>query len=341
MQTPTLAIPCPQRRQTRVASADRSRTAGSGGTRQDRIGGYLILDVIGCGSFSIVHEAYSPFGGRRVAVKLCDRQDREARARIRREAAIGRYLDHPNLTEVLDLGADGSTLYLVQEYLSGRDLADLIRDRQPGRLAEKIDILVQVAGGLAHAHSRGVLHRDVKPSNIRVLDDGQVKIMDFGSAKRPSIDSGLTQIGTILGTLAYMPPECLSGQAPQASSDVYAFGTVGYELLSWRRPFDARRLLSLLHQVQTTSPPPLTEIQPACPSELAEIIHSCLHKAPEERPDFATLEPDLRRLQARLGLHGGESLASPGPEPQCRLEKTAASRRPDSWLPAPSYQLPA
>ncbi len=155
---------------------------------------------------------------------------------------------------------------------------------------------------MAHAHSKGVLHRDIKPSNIRVLDDGQVKIMDFGSAKRPIVDSGLTQIGTILGTLAYMPPECLSSQTPRASSDIYAFGVVAYELLSFRRPFDAKRLLNLLHQIQTTSPPPLTEMLPDFPSELAEIIHCCLQKVPEERPDFATLESDLKRLQARHAL---------------------------------------
>ncbi len=302
MQARIQALQLPQCRRKPVAVESRSRTTYSGSTRQDRLGGYLIFDVIGCGGFSVVHEAYCPVEGRRVAVKVCDRQDREARARFRREAAIGRYLDHPNLTEVLDLGRDGSTLYLVQEFLSGRDLADLIRGCQPTRLLEKLDILVQVASGMAHAHSKGVLHRDIKPSNIRVLDDGQVKIMDFGSAKRPIVDSGLTQIGTILGTLAYMPPECLSSQTPRASSDIYAFGVVAYELLSFRRPFDAKRLLNLLHQIQTTSPPPLTEMLPDFPSELAEIIHCCLQKAPEERPVFATLESDLKRLQARHAL---------------------------------------
>ncbi len=191
-----------------------------------RIGEYEILDVIGCGGFAVVYKGYDPLNRRSVAIKVCDRWDADARRRFRREATIGELLTHRNLTSVYDFGVHDSELYLVQEYLPGQDLADMIRQREPQSLARKLDILTQIADGLACAHSCGVLHRDVKPSNVRVLENGQVKIMDFGSAKRPLVDSKLTELGMIVGTIAYMPPECLFGKKPRATSDVFAFGVL-------------------------------------------------------------------------------------------------------------------
>ncbi len=266
-----------------------------------QIGRYEIKDVIGCGGFAVVYRCYDPLHRRLVAIKVCDQRDQETRERFRREAAIGKLLAHRNLTAVYDFGADGRSLYLVQEYLPGEDLADMISRREPRNLAQKLGILAQVASGLACAHSRGIIHRDVKPSNIRILDDGRVKVMDFGSAKRPQVDGKLTEIGMVVGTIAYMPPECLIGQPPRACSDVFAFGAMAYELLAFRRLFDGSRLPQLIDQILTSTPTPLTD----CPPDVAQVVDRCLCKEPAERwPSFAALEPVLERLVARYAFVG-------------------------------------
>ncbi len=283
-----------------------------------RIGRYEILEAIGWGGFSVVYKAYDPLYRRSVAIKVCDRHDSEARERLRREAAIGKFLTHRNLTAVYDFSTGDSGLHLVQEYLPGEDLADMIRRREPRSLARKLDILTQVASGLACAHSHGVIHRDVKPSNIRILESGQVKIMDFGSAKRPQVDGKLTEIGMIVGTLAYLPPECINGQPSRACSDIFAFGVLAYELLTFRRPFDSKRLPELIDQVLTSNPT-LTD----CPPEVARTIHKCLHKEPADRwPSFTDLERNLERTLARRAAVPGP----PFPGESARAFTRAAGR---------------
>ncbi len=277
--------------------------AGQRTAKIPRIGRYEIRDVIGCGGFSVVYKGYDPVHRRPVAVKVCDRFDTETRERFRREAAISRLLTHPNLTRVYDYGSQDNDLYLVQEYLQGSDLADLIRRREPRSLARKLDILVQIAGGLACAHSHGVLHRDVKPSNVRVLAEGRVKIMDFGSAKRPRVDSLLTEIGMVVGTIAYLPPECLLGRPSGAAADVFGFGVLAYELLAFRRPFDAHRLPGLIDQVISAAPTPLSDSSPGCPPDVAGCVLRCLEKEPADRwPSFAVLEAELARLRSRYAF---------------------------------------
>ncbi len=297
----------------RAGDRPRRRVPGSAGRKADsqRIGRYEIRDLIGCGGFSLVYRGYDPKRQRPVAIKVCDRWDAENRARFRRESAISRILDHPNLTRVYDYGTQGTDLYLVQEYLPGSDLADLIRRREPASLAGRLDVLRQIAGGLACAHSHGVLHRDVKPSNVRVLEDGRVKVMDFGCAKRPQIDALLTELGMVVGTLAYLAPECLLGQSAGAEADVFAFGVLAYELLAFRRPFTANRLPSLIDQVLTATPAPLTESGPGCPPDVAVAVERCLAKEPKDRwPSFADLEAELERLLARHAfVSGGREVA--------------------------------
>ncbi len=286
-----------------VTSSRRRRDERPGGDQRHvrpakthRIGRYEIRDVLGSGGFAVVYKGYDPTDRRPVAIKVCDRHDTETRERFRREAAIGKRLAHRNLTSVYDFGADGSSLYLVQEYLPGEDLADMIRRRETRSLAQKLAILRQIASGLACAHARGILHRDVKPPNIRIREDGRVKIMDFGSAKRPQVDGKLTEVGMIVGTMAYMPPECILGQLPRARSDVFAFGVVAYELMAFRRPFDSGRIPHLIDQVLHSTPAPLAD----CPPDVAETIDRCLSKEPDDRwPSVAALELDLERLLAR------------------------------------------
>lgn len=269
----------------------------------DRIGKYEILGKIGSGGFAVVYKGFDPFIKRTVAIKVCYSRDPETRERFHREAEIAGLLVHRNITTVYDFGVHDQTPYLVEEYLPGEDLAHLLRRKEPQTVGEKLDFLAQIASGLGYAHSKGVIHRDVKPSNVRVLENGRLKIMDFGTAKLAHVESNLTQTGMTLGTVAYLSPERLLGQPSGINSDIFSFGVLAYELLSFRRPFTGRNIPGLIDQVLNTSPTPLSRSWPDCPPDLEQLVHRCLHKDPAER--FETCEPiqaELDRMLIELGV---------------------------------------
>jgi len=249
----------------------------------EKIGKYEIVGKIGSGGFAVVYKARDPFIKRSVAIKVCHSSDENTRLRFYREAEIAGQLVHRNITTVYDFGLHGEMPFLVEEYLSGEDLAHAIRRREPSGLDAKLDCLLQIASGLGHAHARGVMHRDVKPSNVRLLENGRVKIMDFGTAKMADVESHLTQAGITLGTVAYLAPERLQGQHGDLNSDIFSFGVLAYELLSFRRPFAGHNIPALIDQVLNANPVPLTESWPDCPPLLAEIVHKCLTKSPRDR----------------------------------------------------------
>lgn len=249
----------------------------------EKIGKYEILDKIGSGGFAVVYKGRDPFIKRLVAIKVCYSRDDDTRQRFYREAEIAGKLVHRNITTVYDFGLHGEMPYLVEEYLSGEDLAHAIQRREPEALEEKLECLLQIASGLAHAHSMGVIHRDVKPSNVRLLDSGRIKIMDFGTAKLANVESHLTQTGITLGTVAYLSPERLQGQPGNLNSDIFSFGVLAYELLSFRRPFVGRNIPALIDQLLNANPVPLTQSWSECPPGLAEIVHKCLRKDPQQR----------------------------------------------------------
>ncbi len=249
----------------------------------DQIGKYEVIDKIGSGGFAVVYKGYDPFIKRPVAIKVCYSRDEETRERFHREAEIAGRLVHRNITAVYDFGLHERMPYLVEEYLPGEDLAHMIRRNEPETLEEKIDVLLQIASGLGYAHSRDVIHRDIKPSNVRILDNGRVKIMDFGTAKLANVESNLTQTGMTLGTVAYLSPERLLGEPSGTNSDIFSYGVLAYELLSFRRPFSGRNIPSLIDQVLNTAPTPLRENCPGCPESLATVVHKCLFKDPTRR----------------------------------------------------------
>jgi len=253
-------------------------TAPDSGT----IGGYRLLERIGSGGFAAVYKAVDPESGRLVAIKVCA-VGREGHARFFREAKLAGGLRHPHIAAVFESGMHGDTPFMVQELLSGRDLSAMILERQPYELEEKRRILVAIAEGLDYAHRKGVIHRDVNPSNVRILEDGGVKIMDFGIAKTVDSKTGMTRVGATVGTAAYMSPEQLSGAEIGPHTDVFLLGTLAYELLGFQPAFRHSSLYRLMELILHEEPHPLIDIAPSVPDRLAAVVAKAMRKAPEER----------------------------------------------------------
>jgi tRNA A-37 threonylcarbamoyl transferase component Bud32 len=263
-----------------------------------QIGKYRIDGVLGRGAMGVVYLAFDTLIHRKVAIKTMASlasADAEMRERFYQEArAIGN-LAHRNIVVVHDLGEENSTPYIVMEYLPGTDLAGLLRQGAEFPLSDRLRILSQVARALEHAHERGIVHRDVKPSNIRVLPDGAVKLMDFGIAKLGT--SEMTVAGSVLGTPDYMSPEQVRGESSDHRSDLFSFGITLYEALSGIRPFTVDNAQGTLYRLVNEEAPPLERMfdgQPVSPTLLA-LTEQCLQKAPGARPQsFAEVHRVLR-----------------------------------------------
>jgi len=236
-----------------------------------------------------------------VAIKSCSSEEQEIRNRFFHEAQIAGNLQHRHIVTVYDFGLQDGVPYLVQEYLSGEDLDRKIKRKDAIPLAEKLLYLIQVARGLEYAHSKGVVHRDIKPANVRILEDGTAKIMDFGIAKLTNQDTGLTQTGMTLGTAAYLAPEQIRGETIGPATDIFSWGVMAWELLSYQRPFVGQHISTVLYQILNEQPPPLRDAAPDAPAEVIAVVDRCLEKKPERRyPSCTELLRDLdRAIQAR------------------------------------------
>jgi serine/threonine-protein kinase len=263
-----------------------------------RLTKYEIQEKISEGGFGTVYRAYDPVIKRVVAIKTCTTPDEEIRSRFLREAEIAGNLDHPNIVKVFDLGFDGGLPFIVQEFLSGQDLDHLIaRDRFLTH-PEKLLALLQIARGLEYAHSHGVVHRDVKPSNVRILDDGTAKLLDFGIATLQQENLNLTQEGMAVGTAAYLAPEQVKGAAATPQTDIFSYGVLAYELLSGIRPFGGETISSVLFQIVNERPAPLSSHCPELRPLLTGLIDRCLRKDPSKRPPgFGYILTTLERVR--------------------------------------------
>ncbi len=279
----------------------------------NRVGPYELLEPLGRGGMGEVYRASDPRLGRAVAVKLIRAeafQEGERRRRFEREARAASSLNHPNIVTVHDIGEQDGAPYLVTELVDGVSLRVLMGSASPP-FKKMLDIAAQIADGLAAAHAAGITHRDLKPENIMVTREGRVKILDFGLAKAeprvpssgetPTLTAGETSPGTILGTVSYMSPEQARGQAVDFRSDQFSLGSILYEMVADKRPFDREESVETLAAIVREEPEPLAAIEPPVPAPLRWVIERCLAKEPAERyASTADLHQQLRDLRAHL-----------------------------------------
>ena len=258
----------------------------------DRIGKYVIINEVGQGSTGRVFLSHDPYYGRDVAIKLynIENEDDEQKARVTRkmffnEAQMMGRLQHPNILPIYDAGEENGSYYVVTEHVHGaRTLAAYCRPDNLLRIDDVVEIMFKCAKGLHYAHGRGVIHRDVKPSNIMLTLDNDVRVIDFGIALIK--DSDVSRIEGIAGSPSYMSPEQVQSADITPKSDIYSLGAVMYELLTGYRPFRANSLSKLLHQIVYATPPPIHTLREGIPEELEEVVMTALRKEPENR--FAT-----------------------------------------------------
>ena len=276
------------------------------------VGHYEILGQLGAGGMGVVHLARDARLNRKVALKLLPSElaaNAEARQRFTREAQSASALNSPNIVTIYEIGSDGGADFIAMEYIQGETLAEVLR-RGPPDIDTALGYAIQTASALAAAHREGIVHRDVKPGNVMVTQDGLIKVLDFGLAK-PVEDAGevstqavtattpLTQLGVAIGTLSYMSPEQALGESVDARSDVFSFGIVLYEMFTGQAPFSGPTPAATFRRLQLEDPVKPSAQRAGIPPELDGIIGKALAKRREDRYLSAVeLESDLRLLQS-------------------------------------------
>jgi serine/threonine protein kinase len=286
---------------------------------------YRLDERIATGGMAEVWAAYDAELDRPVALKLLLRSADPAR--FSREARAAAALSHPNICQLFDFGDADGRPYIVLEYLPGGTLEDRLSPGEPLPTDDTARIASEIASGLAHAHARGLVHRDIKPGNVLFDAEGAAKITDFGIAQIEDVPT-LTEAGTLLGTAAYMSPEQATAQRVTPATDVYSFGVILYRLLTGRLPFEAESPLELATMHASEEPATILSVRPDAPPELERVATAALAKRPEDRPaDGAAL---LALLEA-----GGDAdaettlIAAPPTVETSRTE--VIPPRPRSW----------
>jgi len=276
-------------------------------------------DRLGEGALSEVYRAVDTHLGRTVALKILRAHveiDPAADQRFHREAKHTSNLQHPNIATIYEYGRDQGTSFIAMEYLEGRTLDKILRDQTLG-YEECLRISIQVAAALAHVHKHGLIHRDLKPGNIMVLDDGSIKLLDFGIA-RASDESSITQHGTLVGTVLYMSPEQVRGDELDLRSDIFALGAVLYHAMTGALPFPGKSFPEVCMAILDGQPRPPSLVRTGFPKPLEEIILKCLAATPADR--FANADEvygqlvslsDRRMSRPRQGSQIGGTLVIP------------------------------
>jgi len=292
-----------------------------------RLGPYEVLAPLGAGGMGEVYRARDTRLGREVAVKVLPAAfsaDRDRLRRFEQEAQAASALNHPNILTIHDIGTHEGSPYVVSELLEGGTLRERLGD---GALAARkaIDYTIQIAHGLAAAHEKGIVHRDLKPENLFVTKDGRVKILDFGLAKLtqpetiagsltevPTVTAG-TEPGVVMGTVGYMSPEQVRGRPADHRSDIFAFGSILYEMLSGQRAFRGDSAIETMSAMLKEEPAELSQSVTGVPPSLERIVRRCLEKNPEER--FQSARDVAFALEAVSAVSGetAATLARGGP----------------------------
>ena len=300
-----------------------------------QLGPYRIVAPLGAGGMGEVFRARDPKLDRDVAIKVLPAHlaaDHDALGRFEREAKAVAALSHPNILAIHDFGQAGGRHFAVMELLEGETLRQTL---EGGALSPKkaIEFGRQIAEGLAAAHGKGIVHRDLKPENLFVTRDGHVKILDFGLARQSVAPAAgettlatmhSTEPGVVLGTVGYMAPEQVRGQAADHRADIFAFGVVLYEMLTGKRAFDRATGAETMTAILREEPPPMTSVRDSVPPALERVVDHCLEKRPEDRFQSA------RDLAFALGSSVGSASTRSGPAPAIDAPRRSPSK--SMWL---------
>ena len=259
--------------------------------------GYEVESVVGAGGIGILYRARQLRLDRPVALKLVEPEvarDPVIRERLRREARAVASLDHPNVVPLYAAGEEDGTVYIVTRWVEGTELGALIHGEGPLEPARAARTAAQIASALEMAHEKGLVHRDVKPSNVILTAEGHVYLTDFGLAKRADTAAGLTAAHQMLGTVDYVAPEQIEGSEPDARADVYSLGCVLFEMLVGEAPFaDQKGGMAKMWAQVNAEPPSVRERRPDVPHALEDVIRRAMAKAPEARPTAGAFQESV------------------------------------------------
>jgi serine/threonine protein kinase len=295
------------------------------------LGNYKIENLLGKGGMGVVYKAHQISLNRSVALKILPptlSSDDSFVKRFQREAHAVARLNHPNIIHIYDIGQEEGLHFFSMEYVDGQSLDEIVRKRGSLEAGEAIDIISQAALAIEHAHENGILHRDVKPSNIMIDGKGRVKVMDFGLARSSTDISRITQFGTILGTLIYMSPEQCLGEEIDQRSDIYSLGVALYEMLAGDAPFTASNEAALIHKIVYDAPPAVQSLNPDIPPGLSAVVARAMAKDRNDRyQSVADFLKDIKNLQT-LPIQQPASAGKPStPKPSAPTRRRGLSKK--------------
>ncbi|HTA36228.1 MAG TPA: protein kinase, partial [Solirubrobacteraceae bacterium] len=310
-------------------------------------GRYKVISRVGSGGMADVYLAEDQLLGRQVAVKLLHHhfaEDQEFVERFKREASSAAGLSHQNIVGIFDRGEWQGTYYIAMEYVAGRSLKTLVREQGPLDPVQAIDIVIQILRAARFAHRRGVIHRDLKPHNVIIDEEGRARVTDFGIARAGASDMTLT--GSIMGTAQYLSPEQAQGHVVSGSSDLYSIGVILYELLTGTVPFDGETAVAIAFKQVSAQPHPPSEVNPSVPPALDAIVLRALAKDPAQRyadaDEFiAALQRERQALPASAATAGTAVLSAGGAVAEGWAPSSPPGNGPDGAHSTGALLLPA
>src|ERR1700693_3607161 len=308
-----------------------------------KLGAYEIQSPLGTGGMGEVYRATDTKLGRDVALKVLPAEmarDPERLARFRREAKALAQIDHPNIVTIYSVEDFDGVHFLTMQLVEGLPLNGLIS--QSGLPVDQIIAIAgSLAAALAAAHEKGIVHRDLKPANVMVSNDGRVKVLDFGLEKDVRAErtteatltsAGRTQVGVVMGTPSYMSPEQTSGRPLDHRTDIFSLGVLLHEMATGRRPFEGSSSAELVSAILRDNPPPVTELRPDLPSDLARIVRRCLEKDPRHRLQTARdVSNEFRDLSRQSSQKSPPATATTSTSPRLAAKDSASARADEGF----------